>query len=51
MFDLTFLYKYDIWPNHIYDTMIAEQLIFLGYPRILSAELVTGLGMEGPEYE
>ena len=51
MFDLTFLYKYDIWPNHIYDTMIAEQLIFLGYPRILSTELVTELGIEFPDYE
>ena len=41
MFDLTFLYKYDIWPNHIYDTMIAEQLIFLGYPIVLSSEVLT----------
>lgn len=45
------MYKYDIWPNHIYDTMIAEQLIFLGYPRVLSAELVTELGIEFPDYE
>lgn len=51
MFDLTFLYKHDIWPNHIYDTMIAEQLIFLGFPRILSAELVNELGIEFPGYE
>ena len=27
MFDLTFLYKQDIWPKHIYDTIIAVQLI------------------------
>ena len=26
-FDLTFLYKQNIWVKHIYDTMIAEQLI------------------------
>lgn len=51
MFDLTFLYKQDIWPKNIYDTMIAEQLIFLGYPRILSDELVTELGVEFPGYE
>lgn len=51
MFDLTFLYKYDIWPNHIYDTMIAEQLIFLGYPRVLTADLVNELGIEFPGYE
>lgn len=51
MFDLTFLYKHDIWPNHIYDTMIAEQLIFLGYPRVLTADLVNELGIEFPGYE
>lgn len=51
MFDLTFLYKQDIWPKHIYDTMIGEQLIFLGYPRVLSTELVNELGIEFPEYE
>ena len=51
MFDLTFLYKQDIWPNHIYDTMIAEQLLFLGYPRVLTADLVNELGIEFPGYE
>lgn len=51
MFDLTFLYKQDIWPKHIYDTMIGEQLIFLGYPRVLSTELVNELGIEFPGYE
>lgn len=51
MFDLTFLYKQDIWPQHIYDTMIGEQLIHLGYPRILSADLVEELGVEFPWYE
>ena len=51
MFDLTFLYKQDIWPQHIYDTMIGEQLIYLGYPRILSADLVEELGVEFPWYE
>lgn len=51
MFDLTFLYKQDIWPKHIYDTMIGEQLIFLGYPRVLSTELVNELGVEFPGYE
>ena len=51
MFDLTFLYKQDIWPNHIYDTMIAEQLIYLGYPRVLSAKLVSELNLSVPQYE
>ena len=30
-FDLKYLYYYNIWPKHIYDTMLAEQLIWLGY--------------------
>lgn len=51
MFDLTFLYKQDIWPNNIYDTMIAEQLIYLGYPRSISYELWSELGIEFPGYE
>lgn len=51
MFDLTFLYKQDIWPKNIYDTMIAEQLIYLGYPRVLTVELVNELGIEFPMYK
>lgn len=31
LFDLKWCYKYNIWPRHIYDTMLAEQLIWLGY--------------------
>ena len=31
-FDLQFLYNYGIVPRHIYDTMIVEQLLYLGYP-------------------
>lgn len=31
LFDLKYLYYYDIWPQHIYDTMLAEQLIWLGW--------------------
>ena len=30
-FDLIFLYHYNIWPEHIYDGMLAEQLLYLGY--------------------
>lgn len=31
-FDLEFLYNYNIIPRKIYDTMIVEQLLHLGYP-------------------
>ena len=31
--------------------MIAEQLLFLGYPRVLTADLVNELGIEFPGYE
>lgn len=31
-FDLQFLYNYKIIPRRIYDTMIVEQLLYLGYP-------------------
>ena len=38
-FDLKWCYKYDIWPKHVYDTMLAEQLIWLGYShRAISPE-------------
>lgn len=32
-FDLAFLYNYNIIPRNIYDTMIVEQLLYLGYPK------------------
>ena len=31
-FDLQFLYNYSIVPLKVYDTMIAEQVLYLGYP-------------------
>ena len=31
-FDLQFLYNYGIVPRKVYDTMIVEQFIYLGYP-------------------
>ena len=31
-FDLQFLYNYNIIPRKIYDTMIVEQLLYLGFP-------------------
>ncbi len=32
LFDLGFMYKQDIWPKKIWDGMIAEKLLWLGYP-------------------
>lgn len=32
-FDLQFLYNYSIIPRKVYDTMIVEQLLYLGYPK------------------
>ena len=51
MFDLTFMYKQGIYPKHIYDTMIAEQLIYLGYPRVITASLYHQLGLHIDGYE
>lgn len=51
MFDLTFLYKEDIWVKHIYDTMVVEQLIYLGYPRAISESLYLNLGLNFPFYK
>ena len=31
-FDLEFLYKYEIIPLRVYDTMIVEQVLYLGFP-------------------
>lgn len=31
-FDLQFLYNYNIIPRKVYDTMIVEQLLYLGFP-------------------
>lgn len=35
LFDLPFLYNYGIHPTKVYDTMIAEQVLHLGYPSVL----------------
>nr|DAT90284.1 MAG TPA: Prex DNA polymerase [Caudoviricetes sp.] len=31
-FDIKFLYKHNIWPNNLWDGMLAEILLYLGYP-------------------
>ena len=31
LFDLKWCYKYNIWPKHVFDTMLVEQLIWLGW--------------------
>lgn len=33
-FDLQWLYNHAIIPRNVYDTMIVEQLLYMGYPRI-----------------
>ena len=33
-FDLQWLYNHSIIPRNIYDTMIVEQLLYMGFPRI-----------------
>ena len=40
-FDLQFLYKYKIIPRKVYDTMVAEQVLYLGYPNDKSYSLKT----------
>lgn len=37
-FDLQFLYNYNIIPRKVYDTMIVEQLLYLGFPHITVSE-------------
>ncbi len=37
-FDLKWLFKYKIIPNKVYDGFIAEKLLWLGYPIVLSEE-------------
>lgn len=32
-FDIQFLYNYSIIPRRVYDTMIVEQFLYLGYPK------------------
>jgi DNA polymerase I-like protein with 3'-5' exonuclease and polymerase domains len=33
-FDLKFLYKNDIWPNKVYDTFLAESIIYCGLNKV-----------------
>jgi DNA polymerase I-like protein with 3'-5' exonuclease and polymerase domains len=50
MFDLGVMYKQNIWIKNIYDTMVVEQLIYLGLPRILPLEVVNEIGLEYDAY-
>lgn len=47
MFDLTFMYVQDIWPKHLWDGMLAEILIYLGCPPILSPEVYDKIKIPG----
>jgi len=35
VFDLKYLYNYGIFPRRIWDTMVVEQLIYLGFPNFM----------------
>lgn len=47
MFDLCFMYVQGIWMKNLWDGMIAEKLIYLGYPPFLSVELYNELRLDG----
>lgn len=47
MFDLCFMYVQGIWMKNLWDGMIAEKLIYLGYPPFLSIELYNELKLDG----
>lgn len=53
MFDVGFLYVQDIWPKHLWDGMLADKLIFLGYPITLTINTYNELGLFGylPSYD
>lgn len=35
VFDLKYLYNHGIYPKRVYDTMVVEQLIYLGFPNFM----------------
>lgn len=45
-FDLQFLYNYHIIPRRIYDTMIVEQLLYLGYPTGMHSYSLKSVALE-----
>lgn len=45
-FDLQFLYKEGIVPRKVYDTMIAEQVLYLGYPADLKSYSLAAIAQE-----
>lgn len=45
-FDLQFLYCYGIIPRKIYDTMIVEQLLYLGYPSSVKSYSLHSIAMD-----
>lgn len=44
-FDLQWLYNYNIIPRKIYDTMIVEQLLYLGYPKGIISYSLKSIGL------
>lgn len=51
MFDLQFLYYHNIWPKKLYDTMVAEQLIYLGFPQVIKKRLYDELELHLNQYK
>ena len=50
-FDLQWLYNYNIVPRKVYDTMIVEQLLYLGFPSVIKVtELDSRYTMYQKEY-
>ena len=47
MFDLIFLYVQDIWVKHVWDGMIVDKLIFLGYPTPLGIREFNACHLKG----
>lgn len=44
-FDIKFLFNYEIFPINCYDTMIVEQLLYLGYPKDVKKEGCVKFGL------
>lgn len=49
-FDLKWLYKYKIVPKKVYDGFLAEKLMWLGYPTILTPEVYYNINCSRYDY-
>lgn len=51
MFDLCFMYVNNIYPKNIYDLMVVEQVLYLGYPKIIAGDEYKELNLHLPMYK